>query len=489
MMEFFRKNRFLIIGALVLLCIVAAYSMYRASKTDLLNKSEMSALAKDIRQSAEDGLFTEQSALSDYIKSWAVENGLEYKEDKSGNIVFTSAAVERKKKLSPTIVCVSYNYQTARDNARLLASAAMIAKAELNAGKKTVIFVNDDQNTGTGYLHLSKKLFRNKPKVIYMDYGSSSYLSNSSFGKKYSTISIKAGRYEPECDTAVKVHISGIDSAVIGTGITKHPDPVNALGTLLARLKSRSAIFQLADFEIGTNGNMYPVSMDATILLNSYAVSSFTKYIDKRIKAWEKSYGGDYENLSYTYEVITDPEQMPEKTYSRSATTRLTNVLYTLKCGVYKYEDTDTLPEGRSAGEIYGINAVTGMRAEDGWICVDLMTQAYDDDCMQKIMDDNTAAAELFECRIRETGTVPGFLNEKDSLFRTFRSTFFKVNGVTTASNVLDTAADNYFTPCSYLSEKNDNADIVHLRLNADQAQTLTNTILCYIAFKGNILL
>lgn len=489
MSDFIRKNRLLIIIAIVLICIVTAYSVYRNSRTDLLDKAEMSALANDIKESAENGDFTDQSVLAGYITSWADEKGLEYKTDKYGNIIFTQEAVERKKKVSPTVICVSYNYQTARDNARLLASAAMIASADLNAGKKTVVFVNDDQNTGSGYRHLSKKLFKKKAKVIYMDYGSSSYLSNSSFQKNHSTISIKAGRYDPECDTAVKVHISGLDSAVIGTGITKHPDPVNALGTLLSRLRSKSTICQLADFEIGTNGNMYPVSMDATILLNSYSVSSFTKYIDKRIKAWDKAYGGDYENLSYTYEVISDPEQMPEKTYSRSATSRLANVLYTLKCGVYKYEDTDAIPEGKAAGDIYGINAVTGIRAEDGWICVDIMTQAYDETYMQKIMDDNTAAAELFECSIADTYSVPRFLNEKDSLFRTFRSTYFKVNSVITASNVLETAEDNYFTPCSYLAAKNDNADIVHLRLNAEQAQTITNTILCYIAFKGNILL
>ncbi len=489
MTDFLRKNRIYIIIAVLLICLVSAYSVYRSSRTDLLNKSEMSALAKDIRTAADDGLFTDQASLSDYITSWAEENSLEYKTDKSGNIVFTSKAVERKKKLSPTVICVSYNYETVRDNSVLNASAAMIAKSDLKAGKKTVIFVNDEHNSGAGYRHLSKKLFKNKPKVIYMDYGSSSYLSVSSFGMDHSTINVKAGRYEPECDTAIRVHISGIESAVIGSNIIKHPDPVNELATLLTRLKSKSAIFQLADFEVANNGNMYPTSMDATILLNSYAVPSFTKYIDKRIRTWEKSYSGDNEELSYTYELISDPEQMPETTYSRNATARLTNVLYTLKCGLYKYEDTDSIPEGRSSGDTYGINAVTGLRAEDGYICVDLMTQAYDDQAMQMVMADNTAAAELFDCTIKTTSSTDRFLNEKDSLSRTLRSTYYKVNNVISSSTVLDTRADSFFTPCSYLALLNKNADIVHLRLDREKAQTLTNTILCYIAFKGNILL
>jgi hypothetical protein len=311
-------------------------------------------------------------------------------------------------------------------------------------------------------------------------------MSNSSFGRKFSTISVKAGRYEPDCDTAVRIHISGIDSAVIGTGINKHPDPIVAFSSLLTRLKSKSTICQIADFEVGTNGNMYPVSLDATIMLNSYAASSFTKYIEKQIKAWEKSYGDEYENLTYTYEEIDEPDDMPKKAYSAKATARLTNVLYTLKSGLYKYDAADIIPEGRKQGDIYGINAITGLRAEKGSICIDLMTQAYDDEFMQRIIDDNTAAAVLFDASFTETGSVPRFLNDRDSLYRTFNSTFFKVNGSDSASSVLRTETDNYFTPCSYIAEKNKYADIIHIRTNGANATKVANTILCYIKTKGN---
>ncbi len=488
MIDFIRKNRILLAVAAVLIAGAVAFSLYSTARVKLLDKSEFSTIYKGIREAADNGQFTDQQALTDYLTSWADENNLEYTTDKAGNVIITVDAVERKKNVSPTVVCVSANYETVSENARLLASAAVIAKSDIEAGRRTVIFVNDEQNSGNGYRKLSKKLFKSKSKVIYMDYGSSAYMSTSSFGRKTSEISIKAGRYDPECDSAVRVHISGIDSAIIGTGISKHPDPVSALSTLLTRLKSKSAIYQLADFEIGTNGNMTPVSLDATILLNSYAVPSFTKYIDKHIKNWEKSYGDDYENLEYTYEVIDDPEALPEKTYSRKATARLTNVLYTLKSGVYKYEATDNIPEGRSEGDIYGINYVTGIRAEDGYICVDIMTQAYDDEFMQKIMDDNTAAAELFECSFREVSEIPRFLNEKDSLSRTLDKTFGKINDLTSTNEILRRENDNYFTPCSYLAAKNEKADVIHLRINSEQANILTNTVLCYIAYKGNIL-
>ena len=486
MANFLKKRWVMFVVAVLVITVVVGISLYRDSLTRMLDKAAYSDLSNAIKESAEEGAFTSQSSLQEYITKWADENSLEYKTDKSGNIIFSRSATERKKKISPTVVCVSYNYETAKENSRLLAGAAMIAQADITSGSRTVIFVNDEKNNGDGYKHLSKKFFKRKAKVIYLDYGSSSYISNSSFGKKNSTIKIKAGRYEPECDTAVKIHISGINSGVIGTGIAKHPDPVSALGTLLARLKSKSVIFQLADFEVGNNGNMYPVSIDATIMLNSYAVSSFTKYIDKRIKAWEKAYGKDYEDLSYTYEVIDDPESLPTESYSRKATARLANVLYTLQTGLYKYEESDNIPEGREAGDICGINAITGLHAEDGYICVDLMTQAYDDIYMDRIMNDNTASAELFDGSISETSSVPRFLNEKDSLQRTLISTHYKLNSSSSAGGTLRSEYDNYFTPCSYLSAKNENADVIHLRLDPESSASMINTIICYIAYKGN---
>lgn len=489
MIGFIKRHRIAVLAVVIILATSVALSVYRDSLTEILDRSEFSAIAKDIKNQAESGVFTDQAALSGYITKWADTNNLEYKTDDYGNIIFVSKAVERKKNVSPTVVCVSYNYETVKDNAKLLASAVMIARTELKSGRKTVIFVNDEQNKGTGYRKLSKKYFKNKAKVIYMDYGQKSYMSCSSFGMKKSVIKVKAGRFEPVCDTAVKVHISGINSDVIGTEITKQPDPVNALSTLLTRLKSKSAIFQLADFEIGTNGNMYPVSMDATIMLNSYALPSFTKYIDKRIKAWEKSYGNSHENLSYTYEVIDDPEQLPEMAYSRKATAKLTNVLYTLKSGLYKYERTDDIPEGVSEGDIFGINSVTGIRSAEGAIYVDIITQASDDESMQRITDDNTASAELFECTIAEKSATGRFLNDKDSLSRTFTTTYYRVNSTTSVSSVLSTEADTYFTPCSFLAAKNSKADVIHLHMNSEQAQNLTNTILCYIAYKGNLLI
>ena len=490
MTSFFKKHKIILIIVLAVIAAAAIIFFIGNKKpANLLDEEVFNEFAASVedRYSMDEG-FEDQAALRDFITSWADSRDLKYTTDDAGNIIFNMKAVERKKNLSASVVFVSYNYETAASNARLLASAAAIASASLDSSRKTVIFVNDEQNSGKGYRSVAKKYIKGKSKVIYMDYGSSSYISASSFGLTRSYVTIPYKREKVTCDTAVRVHISGIEPGEVGTGISRQPSPVSALSALLTRLQSRSTTYQLADLSIGTDGRMYPVSLDATFVLNSYSVGSFTKYIDGRIKSWEKNYGEDHPDLTYTYEVIDDEEEMPEKAYSAKASASLANVLYTIQNGTYKYQSNDEIPEGRKEGDLCGINCITGIRVKDGNFYVDLSTQAYNDDYMKRITGDNEAASELFGCTYTIGSETPRFINDKDSLYRTFTSTYSKVSSGKGSGGSLKEEMDNYFTPCSYLDAKNSEADIIHLRLNDRSVTSLTNTILIYMESKGNIL-
>ena len=127
MANFLKKRWVMFVVAVLVITVVVGISLYRDSLTRMLDKAAYSDLSNAIKESAEEGAFTSQSSLQEYITKWADENSLEYKTDKSGNIIFSRSATERKKKISPTVVCVSYNYETAKENSRLLAGAAMIA--------------------------------------------------------------------------------------------------------------------------------------------------------------------------------------------------------------------------------------------------------------------------------------------------------------------------------------------------------------------------
>ena len=81
---------------------------------------------------------------------------------------------------------------------------------------------------------------------------------------------------------------------------------------------------------------------------------------------------------------------------------------------------------------------------------------------------------------------MEAFLNNRNKLSRTFKSTYDKVSDVSVSESSLSIITDNYFTPCSYLQAKNSKADIIHIRTKGSAAPGIANTILCYIKAKGN---
>ena len=481
---------FRIIIAVVAFVVLAtvSYRIYNIRNTRLLDRDsfhEFETSMKAITE-AEDGGFKSQEDLRSFIKDWADSKTLKYKEDKYGNIIFDRAAVKRKKNVTPTLVLISTNYETASSNVSLYASAASIALSDMESGRCTVVFADDSQGLGKGYKGLSKDYLTSKSKVIYMDYGSSSYLSTSSFEQIHSSIAIPAKKDDNPCDTAIKISISGINSGIAGPGISKQADPMSELSALLTRLKSRSNEYRIADLSLGSNGDMYPVSLEVTIALNSYNLSSFTGYTDKRIKDWGKKYAKDNENASYTYEIIDDAEALPDKCYDAETCDRLASLLYTLKTGSYKYADEDPVPSGRESGDSFGYNLVTGLKSSDKSINIYLLTQALDDEFTSRITSDCKAVCELNGCKYKDISKDDAFLNERDSLSHNFSKTFERVYPSASGSKSLQTEQDNYFTPCSYLAKRNSKSDIIHLRLNSGNSADITNSVLCYIKTKGN---
>ena len=488
MTKWLSSNKFRILIIFLAICIAGGISIYKTRSTKLLNRELFSDFSSSIEEVCEPeaGGFADQRALMDFIEKWADDNSIEYIEDESGNIIFDKPAVGRKANVTPTLVAVSMNYETAGDNPRILASAAAVAASDVESGRRTVVFFNDEQGLAKGYKGLDKSYLSSKSKVIYLDKGSSNYISTGSFQQRYSEVDVPAEREENPCDSAVKVRITGIKSGVIGTGINKQPDPISALSSLLTRLKSKSTECRLAEVSIGNNGDMYPVSLEATITLNSYNLASFTGYIDKRIKAWEKAYLEDHPDLEYSYEVIEDPAALPETAYSAETLDKLTGVLYTIKSGAYRYSDGDALPEGKEAGDVYGINCTTGLTAEDDHIRLRIITQGVNDSFTDRMFNDNKVAAELYGCGYEAKGEVKAFENTRNSLAHTFNKTYEKVNDSTALDSFLEYQTDNFFTPCSYLAAKNGKADIIHVRTKASNAANITNSILCYIKAKGN---
>ncbi|MBR2673872.1 MAG: hypothetical protein IKE52_00200 [Mogibacterium sp.] len=451
----------------------------------VLDSDAFSDFLSEASKAIEEG-FESQDELSYFITNWADNKSLEYKVDKGGNIIFDSPAIERKKSVSPTVIVLGLNYKTISDKASLLASAIMLASSDLESGRKTIIFANNEDGSGKGYSALSKKYISDKAKVIYLDQGKESYLSNYSFAMSASEISMPLSKEKASLDTAVKIHISGIRNAEISPeNYSNQPNPILALSPLLTRLKSKSAEYRVADISVQSGGNMYPSTLDVCIMLNSYSLDSFTKYIDSQIKIWEKKYLKSNPDFVYSYEIIEADENLPAECYDADSGDLLTRLLYTVNSGVYKFSQSDPIPEDRKEGDIYGVNCITSLEEKGSAIKLRLLSQGYNNMFLERIIIDNQASAELLGCSFVKKESSDAFENNRESLYETLISTYYEVEGSSDAPG-LTSGFDSSFTPCSYLAEKNGKADILHLRISKKSASNITNTIMYYIKSKGS---
>ena len=172
--------------------------------------------------------------------------------------------------------------------------------------------------------------------------------------------------------------------------------------------------------------------------------------------------------------------------YSAETTDKLTGILYTIHSGSYRYSESDAIPEGKEVGDLYGINCITDVNAGDNIITVPVIIQGADDSFTERILNDNKAATDLYECSYSQSERIEAFSNNRDKLSRTFKNTYEKANDSSVAESVLEVTTDSFFTPCSYLQAKNSKADIIHIRTKGSSAANIANTILCYIKAKGN---
>ncbi len=481
-------KKFFIAVITVVAVLICFFGIYRYNNIKVFDKSQYKELYKNLEEDAES--FTKQEDLQNYIIGWADSCNVKYKVDSAGNIIFKRKATARKKKVSPTVIITNYNYENAASNRRSLASAFMVAATDINSGKTTVIFINNENNDGSAYAALDPSLIPSNAKVIYLDYGSQAYVSTRSFAQQDERIVINTVKEDISCDTAIKIKIGGVKSDVIDAGVSKHANPISLFSTVLTRLKSKSTICQLADFTVENKGYMYPTGVEATVLINSYAVASFTAYLDKRIEAFNKALEDDNPGCYYSYEIIEqDSEDYPTEAYDKSTLDQLTTVLYALKNGLYRYEEDDEILEGYEVNSIYGINAIRQMTSDDYAIYIDVTSQAINDYVMKQLIEDTSAAAELAGCNIEQTDNLPLYNNnKKDGLVNMLRSTYFKVNDMTGDNVTLKVAFDTYFTPMTYIHKINDKADIVHVKVSGKSAGVLTNMLLVYIKTKGNFL-
>ena len=478
-------KRLMIVVAIILFVIVATV-VYKNIKKGLFISSDFKSIREEFISGIED--FESNADMSGFITRWARRECVDFKVDASGNIIFRTAAKGSKTSEDSVVVCISYNYKTAEANADLIASGLYIAQSDIRSTEYTVIFFNNDKGNFDGYKNVSPSLFPNNAKIIYLDYGSSTYASRQSFNELRSSYVIKKKLQPVTCDTMVHLKISGVRTDEVTSNISSQPNPITAFGTVLAKLESRASHYELANIKVVNEGNMFPTSLEVDILVNSYSVESLTEYLNDRGEAFLDKYEDDFPDIEYTYEVVNDESRLPEKRYSDRMCQTLNNMIYAFNNGTYRFDEEDDIPSDYSEGEVYGINSLEQLVETDSSICLDICTQALTNAYLEKIETENKTIADFSKCDYVRGEKVENFYDTDTGFYNILNLTYFKVNDVISRNMIIKDKIDHYFTPCSYLQDINEDMDIIHLSMNEDSVKLITNTILCYIDSLGNFL-
>ena len=477
--------RYIIYFIIIVLAIIASISLYKNSKNKLLDKTSFRDFKTDIVTASEG--FTSNEDMFAYLKKWADDNKLNYEVDDSNNIIFTSDAISGKEDVSPTIIATSYDYLTTETDASSLSTAAAVASSNIDAGKYTVIFFNNDANSGIGYKNINSKYFSDDAKVIYLDYGDKGYLSDKSFANATSTIQVPYSTQSVTSDTTLKLRIGGVSPENITSTISSQPNPITAFGTVLSRMKNKHYTYQISNINVVANSNMYSSSIEVTITMDSYSVEAFTEWLNDKSQSYIDKYSDDFPDIYYEYEMVDNSTDVPTEALSDEAVDYLNTLIYTIKNGTYTF-DKGEAPDGSEDGDSYAINCIDNLTEQDGILSLEVSTSALTKTYLDKVLDENATAADLVGSSATVSNKNDDWSNTDSKLAQNLAFTYQKVNDVSFMDFIQEDKTDAFFTPCSYLNAKNSNMDIVHMRLSEDTEKLYANTVLCYINDKGNIL-
>ena len=226
---------------------------------------------------------------------------------------------------------------------------------------------------------------------------------------------------------------------------------------------------------------MYPESLTATVMVNSYTMPDLTKYLDNKGESFRKKYHKDYPDIAYTYETIEKEDQLPSQVYSDETTGSMINLLYTIENGVYRFDKTEAT-DVHKENDPYAYNCFTDLKENGDTIDLTVSTSALNKIYMDQVEDENSTAAKLANASVSTVSETDAFTGINPQLPLQFSNFYTKVNNVTGKDMGLQEKDDTYVTACSYLSAANDRASILHVSVAQNGKSYIANALMNFIA-------
>lgn len=473
-----KKTTLIVLVAISIFVGTLAYQ--RLSNTKLVNKDDYSDFRQKLIEVAPK--FKSNSDLSNFIQEQTKKENSLYITDTYGNIIVTKSATDLS--APTTVVVTDYNYKEAILSADALTTTHEVTSSKSKGGSVISIFLNNENNNHYGAKNINKSYIPTNSNVVYVSDGKSLYISNTSFASSMSDLSIPYSTETASQNTGIKIKISGLKTASPSSYISQQPDLFEKLYNVVSKVKGKSVSFQIADLSVGNNGNMYPDSIEFTLLIDSYNLEAIQTYLDSQKESFEKSIRKTYPEASYNYEIITDESKLPKEAISSDTLKSLNTFLYIAKNGNYRFEKEDKIPEKYDVGQVYATNTLEQLYIDGDKMHLTMNTVGLTNEYRDKAIKELNSAASLSSLSLSTTDLIDAFENKEDSLSASLSNIYSNVNDKSAKTIAMPIKYDSKFTTSSLLQQIQPKANITHINLEEDDMYAgikVTNTILNHI--------
>lgn len=476
-----------VISVIVIIIVLITLFFFILQQMNMVDKKAYQNYVKDLEAAAEN--FTSNQDMMDYLKNWASEENILFTTDSAQNIIIARNA-SSPTSTKTTVVCVDYNYRTAKEQATAIAAAQSIAKQQIeNAGDTIVLFLNNAGGNHQGAAGLDASALPADADIISLSAESDLYLSSNSYAANRVSFSIPCEMQTRTMNTGFRIKIEGLPTGEADSSIKADNNPIQLMNTVLSWLKSKTLTFEIGDLKVGNEGSMYPSSIEFTVLADFSEEEDIINYLDKRIEAFNENTNDEDPKPTYSYEIIENESELPSVVLNPDAIDKFNILLYLIQDGKYAFEDfgEDEAPEGFENNETCGINSIEQLLYSDNTLRLTMTSSAYNETYLKEIEMDNRKAANLADVTFRIDRSYPAYRAEENSrdLIHRFTALFSNSNTVDAKNIIIKEQEDKNFNSMSILHAKQPDAALIHLALPAGDASTsirATNTIMNIIA-------
>lgn len=429
-----------------------------------------------------------EKAISNYLRTWAKENGFEVSRDSSNNIVITKPATAGYEKTPVTILQCNMDskiaaaedspFQPLSDSITPVVSGNVMAASGTAIGAKSgigmatalyvlknaekhgpirAVFTTDGEGGMTGAEKL-KPQYLEGTYLINLGWEEDRTIRLGSGGTAEYDMSHEIEWKQPENAIPYLLSISGLNGGNAGEEIGKGgANAIKTIGEVLANAQGKGILFELGSFNGGTSGDTIPEAASALIIINESDQKKMQTVVNDAIDAFRSSYGDVERSYTFTYEAT----EMPDKVVSFEDNGSIISFIYGIINGVQSMSE--------NYGEVVESSSNLGMvSTSSGNFLAHVSAVSTSDVGLYQITTAHEAISGMSNLKYEYHEEVPRWPDHPDSaLYTSIQGIYTELYG----DKMTGTIEHNGFE-CGWFAKKNPRLQIISIGPRIENANT-----------------